>query len=201
MPNWTTNRLTVSGDEADLERFRSEARGVDDTGEEVDLLLGSLVPEPDLTPLGNGPANGPIDPHEEGGKGGRAWRLVRWGTKWDVSNVKVEAESDRLTYSFLTAWSAPLTWLEKVSGLFPRLVFEFEYQDEGSDEYEQGIYIKCIFRDGEMLERAVEVMSGPPPEEIAQWIEVKELMDARLVAAKPPVRIIHTNDSEDEPSS
>ena len=215
MPNWTSNRLSVEGDQGELARFQSEVRGTDENGDQVEFMFSALMPEPDLSALKSAPTNGPIDPDDVRTDGGFSWRVVKWGTKWEASDVDVEVESKRVLYRFLTAWSAPLPWVSEVSGLFPGLTFELEYQDEDSDEDAQGIYIRCVFRGGELVEgdeaverdlrvasmapyltedpwlyyffahpdelaRADELMSGPPPEEIRQWIELKGLMDDRL---------------------
>ena len=215
MPNWTSNRLSVEGDQGELATFQKEVKGADENGDELEFMLSSLFPEPDLSALKTAPANGPIDPAAIREDGGHSWRVVKWGTKWEATDVDVEVGPERIVYRFLTAWSAPLPWVSEASGLFPGLDFELEYQDEGSDEESQGIYLKCAFRDGgvfeadeaverdmrvasmdpyltedpwlyyfyahpEELTRADDLMSGPPPEEIRQWIEVKGLMDARL---------------------
>lgn len=237
MPNWTSNRLSVTGEPDEVARFQSEVRGTDEQGNQVEFLFSSLVPEPDLSALSNAPANGPIDPNDVRTQGGHSWRVVRWGTKWEASDVDIEVGPERVVYRFLTAWSAPLPWVRDVSGLFPALAFELEYQDEGSDEDEQGIYIRCVFRDGELVEgneaverdmrvasmdpyltedpwlyyffahpeelaRADQVMAGPPPDELAQWLEIKGVMDARLKETKGKVRVVDLSGSPevDSPS-
>lgn len=152
MTNWTTNELTVKGERDELEDFRNRVKGTGDDGDEVEFLLSSLVPEPDLSPLMAAPSEGPVDPDEVLRRGGDSWRVLKWGTRTEAIEANVEPEKEQVTYKFLTAWSAPLPWLETVSRMFPGLVFEFEYQEEGSEEDEEGVYIKCVFRDGRMVE-------------------------------------------------
>ena len=208
MPNWTSNRLAVEGPSDDLAEFRGRVRGTDETGSDVEFLLSSLVPEPDPDVLDQVKTDGSVDLEEVRNRGGNTWRVARWGTKWDVSKVTVETAPESVIFSFWTAWSAPLAWVRKVSGLFPSLVFKLDSQDEDSDEEMEGTYIQCHFRDGQVaasspsarrdtltavlelwsedpwlyfffehpheLANASTIMSGPPPEEIRDWVEFRE---------------------------
>ena len=59
------------------------------------------------------------------------WRIANWGTKWDVdAELRIDNET-YLAYSFDSAWSPPLTWLEKVAKQFPKLHFKLKYEEEG----------------------------------------------------------------------
>ena len=113
MPNWCNNTLTVTGPNHELQRFYNLNRGPD-----TELSLDALVPEPES-----------VDWH--------SWRMSNWGTKWDVSaslSDRWPPEPDRaggLVYSFDSAWSPPVKWLENIRPLFPDLEFELEYFEGG----------------------------------------------------------------------
>ena len=214
MTNWSSSQLSVVGDKGELERFQSAVRGTDENGDQVELSFSSLLPEPDISALEDAPSNVPVDPDDVRRDGKYSWRVANWGTKWEATKVGVEVGPERVVYTFLTAWNTPLSWVREASGLFPELSFELEFQDEDSDEDRQGIYLRCLFRDAELIEaddsvddymrttafglwltedpwlyyffahpeelaRADDLMAGPPPDEIKQWIEVREHMEAR----------------------
>lgn len=112
MPNWCYNALDVSGPCDDLAEFAAQARGTVD-GKVVALSLHALAPEP--TALS--------DPAE--------WRRSTWGTKWDVTAVDLFEQNWLLTYTFSSAWSAPLPWLRKIAARFDTLTFVLSYAEPG----------------------------------------------------------------------
>ena len=61
------------------------------------------------------------------------WFWANWGTKWDVNcdATCLTETPTSLFYSFETAWSPPVEWLEKVCAIFPLLEFELEYEEGG----------------------------------------------------------------------
>ena len=79
MPNWTTNRLTVTGPVADVAAFVNdhEVAYQNDEGEEcfTPLSFAASVPEPH-------------DPRQEG-YDWYEWRNAHWGTKWDLKGKNV----------------------------------------------------------------------------------------------------------------
>ena len=67
------------------------------------------------------------------------WNVRNWGTKWDVAvshddnypdTELVEDWSDRLIYSFNTAWSPPFPAIENLSKQYPNLTFNISYEEE-----------------------------------------------------------------------
>jgi len=69
------------------------------------------------------------------------WNVTNWGTKWDVAVsdneqypetelINEEDWSDRLTYSFNTAWSPPLPAIATLSEQYPNLEFTLSYEEE-----------------------------------------------------------------------
>lgn len=109
MPNWCNNTLTVSGAKENLTKIREEFEGAN--GEP--LLFNNHFP---------------IKDDERGSD--------YWGTSTELNTDTsfVESLDDdpaSLTYAFLTAWSPPCGWLEKVVGMFPELEFEMYYSEGG----------------------------------------------------------------------
>ena len=79
------------------------------------------------------------------------WRVANWGTKWDV-NAKLRIDDETyLAYSFDSAWSPPIAWLEKVVKQFPKLHFKLKYEEEGI-----GFMGIAIGMNGEVVDRCLD---------------------------------------------
>ena len=76
--------------------------------------------------------------------GGYTWENQHWGVKWGASEPELHQEEDTfLQYSFETPWGPPMEFLKKVSGDWPTLSFEVEYEEcgmgfAGKSEFENG---------------------------------------------------------------
>ena len=132
MPNHCGNTLKVTGDPEDIRGFREFARS-----DEKHLTIRNFVPMPREIQETSSPnmdeelarkmteAHGAPDWYE--------WAYLNWGTKWDVYDVHLdELTEDRIEYHFTTAWS-PFgdKVLEAMSGKFPSLTLELEYEEPG----------------------------------------------------------------------
>lgn len=128
MPNWCFNHLTVKGDSKELKRFKKEVET-----KETKLSFAVHFPEPDYTKVKVKPTFPDIRKEEfvNPSEAWWDWRIQNWGTKWDVREVELTEEDDELFYSFETAWSPPLGWLEHTVKLFPKLEFELKYEEDG----------------------------------------------------------------------
>lgn len=117
MPNWCDDILTIHGPEEDLEKFRAKLRTLtDDTPR---LSFDALHPMP-----------------EEEEDNWHEWRLVNWGTKWDITDNELGElpSSDSpglLEYGFSTAWSPPIALVQKLNEDFPSLTFRLVYAEPG----------------------------------------------------------------------
>jgi hypothetical protein len=137
MPNWCYNTLTVRGYEADIAKFRKQAKSYKIDGEDSVITLSSFVPPPEE--LKNTIARGGTDskPNKKlmekyGADNWYDWQVNNWGTKWDIAEVAaLEDDEDFLEYGFDSAWSPPVEWLEKVAKQYPELEFGLKYEEEG----------------------------------------------------------------------
>lgn len=113
MPNWCSNHLKVTGDEAALDAFLQAT-----TDEEGNFQFCHLAPIDEAkTPSMFGPG------HDT------------WGTKWDLESDVTFDRTDPTTAvaMFDTAWSPPIAWLETASTLHPTLTFALGYDESGVD--------------------------------------------------------------------
>jgi hypothetical protein len=130
MPNWCSNKLTVSGPDEDVRSFVTKAVGHSpwsETPEKVEaaqsaqaLNFHSLVPIPDdVLAAGYEVA-------------GYQWELANWGSKWGACESAIVSDWDgTVGYAFDTAWSPPLQFLERVAKHWPSLTFILEYEEGG----------------------------------------------------------------------
>ncbi len=153
MPNHVENTLVVSGPSDEVARFRKESTGLPPDYEQSETerkVLGdkevqsqilnfhSLVPIPDEV-IKNG-FNGK-NPDIESGYNSQ---IELWGTKWGAYDVIETTKSagkwtpvtekehdDWVCFNFQTAWSPPEPWIKKVALLFPDLLFNMVYLEEG----------------------------------------------------------------------
>ena len=111
MPNHITNRIKLIGEPADVRRVM-EAVKVDKVGP-GSLDFEKVIPMPDDV------------------EDSYNWCIDNWDTKWNSYGYEsFETEENSDTISFLTAWSAPHTILEKLTTMFPTITFEHEWADE-----------------------------------------------------------------------
>lgn len=60
------------------------------------------------------------------------WSVNHYGTKWEVKAEITGESNDYISYSFDSAWSPPIEFFKNISPLFPKLIFELEYEEGGS---------------------------------------------------------------------
>lgn len=109
MPNWCTNELTITGDPKQIAKFKKRAKAKDTA-----LSLNKFLPLP------KDQADNWYD-----------WHINNWGTKWDIDATLEDEWEEGLSYSFDSAWSPPVQWLEKVSKDYPELEFRLKYEEGG----------------------------------------------------------------------
>lgn len=148
MPNWCDNRLSVSTwnkvedkDNArkQIEEFRDKAKLIEEDGTEASSLsLNKLYPMPKELENTEGHSNG---------DNWYSWRCDNWGTKWDIDGCLEHDDEDYLEYSFQSAWSPPVPFLEKVSKDFPLLRFVLKYEEGGNNFLGRAIAVDGVLDD------------------------------------------------------
>lgn len=158
MPNWTQNRVVITGEEADVNALvtavKSEESPFDfdriiplpkeleiPAGSDMSIGLEFLQKHPD-----GKPRQGEEPPTEKQLDLGRKalenirkygsaswydWCINNWGTKWNAAMVNVLRESpNRVVFTFDTAWAAPLPIAEALVSQFGKVWIEWRYLNE-----------------------------------------------------------------------
>lgn len=110
MPNWTTNRATITGPEPVITEIKQILES-DCCG-----LLNWMVPQPRF----------------ENDSDWYNWNVNNWGTKWDITDVYIDDhEPDSITFAFSSAWAPPVdafrTWAQSDG----RVQFGLDYWEPG----------------------------------------------------------------------
>ncbi len=137
MPNWVENILTIRGPR--VREFMMACAGYSpiyssDGGKEeiiIRLLNGDFYGKFKFNALVPVPENVLQQGYSEAGY---YWQIDNWGTKWDIDDEDIFEYHIGIEYAcigFCTAWSPPLSWLKKVSELYPDLHFELKYVEMG----------------------------------------------------------------------
>ena len=119
MPNWTTNKLTIT-------------RGMEDAIANPGIAgdrFGNLLKHFSFQK---------VIPMPEGTEDEYHWHIDNWDTKWDaVSRMNRHQNKDGTVNlfaskgEFLTAWSPPIAVVRKLQEMFPEFSITLQYVDEG----------------------------------------------------------------------
>lgn len=186
MPNWCYNRLTVQGQQDELNRFVSAIKAVPQDGLNDDV---SDVGDPEAYVWLNQLV--PLDPRssatrtvknqdgeditfsvfaepEQDGFDGYAHAVERWGSKWGACRATiVDSSATKVQIRFDSAWGPADKLIQTISGQFPTLVFGLSFTEEA--DFFAG-YI--VFLDGELSSSAD--FSTDIPQEIVDLQETDE---------------------------
>jgi hypothetical protein len=137
MPNWCSNRATVTGPSPVIDEIR---RILEDSEGE---LLTWMVPQPKF----------------EGDQDWYMWRVNNWGTKWDITDVYIDTddEPDSIEFTFSTAWAPPVEAFTTWAMADGRVQFNLEYWEPGCG------FVGTTTYDGEYLDTD-DVDSGTDPD-------------------------------------
>ena len=128
MSNRVSNKVTLTGDRAELDRFQATAMSRDNP-----FSMNNFVPVPeDLPPYS---ANQTLDEaalmtRYHGQPNSFQWKMEHWGTGRDADIVRVEDYGDSLTYRFITAWTpfSENAWAT-IAASFPTLEISMEFDE------------------------------------------------------------------------
>ena len=110
MPNWCSNRATITGPAPVIKEI-TEILNQDDSP-----LLQWMNPRPGA---------------EE--ENWYQWNIDNWGTKWDITDVYFEnpPEEDTIEFSFCTAWAPPVQAFETWAAEDGRVQYKLDYWEPG----------------------------------------------------------------------
>jgi len=72
------------------------------------------------------------------------WSINNWGTKWNAYHSNHEKGTNLIEFD--TAWSCPMSFIEKLSEVYPKLGFEIHYIDEDCYSNNWGVH---FYKNGE----------------------------------------------------
>jgi hypothetical protein len=138
MPNWCSNRATITGPSPVIDEIKQIL--ADPEGE----LLAWMVPQPNF----------------EGESDWYNWNVNNWGTKWDITDVYIDNadEPDSIEFAFSTAWAPPVEAFATWALADGRVQFSLEYWEPGCG------FVGVTAFDGEYLDTD-DVDCGSDPEE------------------------------------
>ncbi len=92
MPNWCENRAYIEASQKDIDAIIQAVQSADDS-----KLLSYLYPEPEY-------------PEDVVGvmPSWYSWRVLHWGTKWEVDAEIVSTGDGWINLSFYSAWGPPI---------------------------------------------------------------------------------------------
>jgi hypothetical protein len=129
LPNWCSNRVTVTGSPEGVAAVVAAVRGTDDDGNECPLDFRRIVPPPPE-------ATDDV-----------SWRYDHWGTKWLPVHPEIKKnDKGKFIVTFESAWSPPKEFIVALSERFPDVTVELSYDlpEEGhgrSLTYEAGVLV------------------------------------------------------------
>jgi hypothetical protein len=191
MPNWCDNRMMVVGPTDVVNEFVKGAnKNVNDVDREMCILPNYLPFPPALEGKPVETDSGSFIPFTDRGYN---WCLANWGTKWEDSGTRViswssssDGETTQIVIYMNTAWGPPDNGIQRISAMFPELVFTLAFHEDG-----MGLSGAVQFGEGTLL---LDIDGGHPPEYIEddedRWVEeIERMYDRFFAAAYPPVRV------------
>jgi hypothetical protein len=97
---------------------------------------------------------------------------TEWGTKWNAWDTEIkEINEKELDMSFITAWSYPVPWIEKISKKFPDLTIKYDINGEVEEAGE------VIIKGAEVLEEKW-IEQGWWGEPVDEELDMEDMEDA-----------------------
>jgi hypothetical protein len=175
MPNYCDNALNVRGPVDDVNKFHHDlvtASEAKDGGELKQLKLSSLYPCPEeLEILSGSMPEGPAKVQWEKQKAANLekygfqdwydWCVDKWGTKWgDCDTEQSHMFPGETHYYYQTAWSPCLGLIQKLSEMYPTLIFTTTFEELGMGFLGVAVYQagnEIFAEDGEIGDGVVEL--------------------------------------------
>ena len=128
MPNWCNNTLYINADnKEDMQKLKNLLDETLEISKDNGCAIGLLNAIIEMPKAYEGTKKGSDGDAENW----YDWRLANWGTKWDVECYETTMEEKYMHFAFDSAWAPPISWLEIVAQLFPKLRFTLKYDEPG----------------------------------------------------------------------
>ena len=200
MPNWCENKLNVSGNKSDIQKFKESTLVKSEKGDELHFTMNLLYPTPPELLEQTAPNTWRGEKTDNEGKlefekkieelnqkyghtDWYNWRVDKWGTKWDAADTYVLDDTDEfLSIEYNTAWSPNIEWLKTIAKQFPELKFTLWFEEPGNGFC--GVY-EVMDEDEDLCEGDLEWIDGET-DRLVQWngeferyqyIDTKEVID------------------------
>jgi len=132
MPNLCECQLTIIGNNQKDEIKKFIKRAKIDEVEPSDISIEKFLPTPkELDDTDTETENSEFI-KKYGASNWYDWRVMNWGTKWDIiggERTSEDDEDEKIDYMFETAWSPPIEALQSISKLYPKFVFVLKYEE------------------------------------------------------------------------
>lgn len=150
MPNWCENKLDVSGNKIDIQKFKELSLVKDDIGDGLHFTMNLLYPTPPELLEQTSPnmwrgeetdTEGKLEFEKKieelkqkyGHTDWYDWRVDKWGTKWDAASTYIlDDEDEFLSIEYNTAWSPNMEWVKTIAKQFPELKFTLWFEEPGN---------------------------------------------------------------------
>ena len=145
MPNWCTNRVTISSNTEDDSQFKELVAKF-----QVERPFNEIYPMPDFKNVPNSKGELPIAEEIKNSDGelititynfpdGKNddrwyhWCIDNWGTKWDIDLAAADVEEDYAEFGFQTAWSPAYGIFDKIKEDYPDVGISWFYDEPGME--------------------------------------------------------------------
>jgi hypothetical protein len=112
MPNYVSNKVTITGVHDKITEFRNTMNTPNEEGKVVEFSFGKTIPKPK---------------EEEDD----VWYDRNWGCKWDAGDPVVQCNDDhKIILLFETPWYPPTLWAKNVAKQFDlKVVIKYDEPD------------------------------------------------------------------------
>lgn len=145
MPNWCSNRVTISSKTEDDSQFQKLVAKF-----QVERPFNEIYPQPDWKTIPNDKGELPVKREIKSSDGSVMhitydfpdgknddrwydWSYNNWGTKWDASNLESDVDESYAEFEFETAWAPASGIFEKIREDYPDVAISWFYDEPGME--------------------------------------------------------------------
>ena len=145
MPNWCSNRVTISSKTEDNSQFQKLVAKF-----QVERPFNEIYPQPDWKTIPNEKGQLPVAEEIKNSNGELVtitnnfpdgknddrwyhWCIDNWGTKWDIDLAAADVEEDYAEFGFQTAWAPASGIFDKIKEDYPDVAISWFYDEPGME--------------------------------------------------------------------